>query len=327
MRYTKYVVITSVLFALVLLLTTIVSTKANPGQVIDFEGFSEGDFVDSVYSGHGVSGDAVSGEIAVRGFNPRFGLDVNAAMIFDATCLPGGTPADCTGGCNDLFNPPEGNVLIVSGDLDQSDPDDDARPGAYVWFDFSNWGPGSVTVESVAVQDVDVEELGDAYIQLFAGGSLINEILIPDTGDVGWETVTVGISGVDGMLVNTNASGSILNVRISTEPTAVQLSYFRLAGVRGEKVSLVWETGAEVDNYGFYLYRAAENKFTLASSIHFEPAAGGSGGHTYTYEDPVPRSGVWWYWLSDVDTKGIATYHGPERTHQTFLPVMIAPNR
>jgi hypothetical protein len=327
MRFTKYVVITSVLFALVSLLTSIVSTKANPGQVIDFEGFSEGDFVASVSSGYGVSGDAVSGEIAVRGFNPRFGLDVNAAMIFDATCQPGGTPADCSGGGYDLFNPPEGNVLIVSGDLDQSDPDDDARPGAYVYFDFSSWGPGSVTVESVDVQDVDVEEVGDAYIQLFAGGSLINEILIPDTGDVGWETVTVGIAGVDGMLVNTNASGSILNVRISTEPTAVQLSYFRLAGVRGEKVSLVWETGAEVDNYGFYLYRAAENNITLASSIHFEPAAGGSGGHTYTYEDTVPRNGVWWYWLSDVDTKGIATYNGPERTHQTFLPVMIAPNR
>ncbi|OGO66043.1 MAG: hypothetical protein A2Z45_08245 [Chloroflexi bacterium RBG_19FT_COMBO_55_16] len=326
MRYPKFLVITSVLFALVLLLTTIVSTKANPGQVIDFEGFSEGDFVYSVYSGHGVSGDAVNGDIAVRGYNPRFGLAVNAAMIFDATCQPGGTPADCSGGGYDLFNPAEGNVLIVSADLDQSDPDDDARPGAYVWFDFTNWGPGSVTVESVDVQDVDVEEPGDAYIQLFAGGSLISEILIPDTGD-GWTTVTIGVSGVDGMLVNTNASGSILNVRLSTEPTAVQLSYFRLDSLRGEKVSLVWETGAEVDNYGFYLFRAAENNITLASSIHFEPAAGGSGGHTYTYEDTVPRSGVWWYWLSDVDTKGIATYHGPERTYQTFLPVTLAPNR
>ena len=48
----------------------------------------------------------------------RPGEASNQAMVFDSTCTPGGTPAACTGGDFDLFQPALGNVLIVSEDGD-----------------------------------------------------------------------------------------------------------------------------------------------------------------------------------------------------------------
>ena len=72
-------------------------------SVIDLEGLPEGSIVNSLSYGSGISGDPVSGEVAVFGFNPAFGLDTNAAMIFDSACLPPGTPAGCTGGTVTCF--------------------------------------------------------------------------------------------------------------------------------------------------------------------------------------------------------------------------------
>ena len=64
-----------------------------------------------------------------------------------------------------------------------------------------------------------------------------------------------------------------------------------------------------------------------AERIHFEPAAGGSGGHTYTFTD-TPGSGSWWYFLSDIDTYGVETFHLPDTqtaiySQTTFLPLLV----
>src|SRR3990170_2820001 len=112
------------LVALVLILSPTFAPQASLGAFIDFEGLPEGSIVSSLSFGAGISGDPISGEVTVFGINPVFGPNVNAAMIFDSACLPGGTPADCTGNDSDLFLPAEGNVLIISEDLDSNDPDD-----------------------------------------------------------------------------------------------------------------------------------------------------------------------------------------------------------
>ena len=96
----------ALLFVSILLLTTSVNTQAVPVEaVIDFEGIPEGTIVDELYSGYGISGAPIDGKVIVFGFNPDFAAFTNTAMIFDATCTPGGTPADCSGGDSDLFNP------------------------------------------------------------------------------------------------------------------------------------------------------------------------------------------------------------------------------
>lgn len=308
------------------------SIKAQTASVMDFEGIPAGTIVSSVYSGYGVSGDAVDGEIAVNGFNPNLGEGINAAMIFDATCSPGGTPADCSGGDDDLFNPGLGNGLIISEDLDSSDPDDADVVGAVFEFIFLNWGPGSVTVESLDLQDVEVEETEEAKIQLFADGlddTLIGEVPIPDIGDGNWQTLPINFAGVGSIRIDLQGSGMVDNIRISTEPTAVTLLYFRVDDARKGQVRLSWATASEIDNVGFNLYRSPTASIGKALKVHSEPAGGAAGGHTYTFTDTPPGDGPWWYWLADVDTKGKETFHHPAFVrvifnHFNFLPITIS---
>ena len=96
----------------------------------------------------------------------------------------------------------------------------------------------------------------------------------------------------------------------------------------GIPVDLSWATAAEIDSYGFYINRSADNNLSHAERVHFEPAFGGSGGHTYSYTDTPPDEGPYWYWLSDIDTFGKETFHMPDvaRTlHSNFnyLPLLI----
>ena len=335
--------------ALSFVLLSIFSAQASPGSVINFEGFAPGMIVDSVSYGHGITGDPVDGEVQIFGLNPKFGPDINAAMIFDATC-GGGTPSDCSGGDGDLYNPAEKNVLIISEDLDSTDPDDADLVGAQFHFDFSGFGPtGTVMVGSLDVMDVEFEEFGDAYIEVFdPEGTLIGSVLVPETGNGGIANVPVNISGVASMIVDLDGSGAITNVNLEvpaqetatptptatpTEPTAIKLLYFQVAGVDDQHVDLAWATESEIDNYGFILYRAASNDFSQAAAIHFEPAHGSLAGNTYAFTDAVPRSGEWWYWLSDIDTHGLETKHGSvkatvpaEYAHgefQIFVPLLV----
>ncbi|MFZ1402978.1 MAG: ice-binding family protein [Anaerolineae bacterium] len=113
-------------------------------------------------------------------------------------------------------------------------------------------------------------------------------------------------------------------------PTAVELLYF-MASWNGQTVLLNWATAEEIDNYGFNLYRAPVDDFSLAQLIHFEPSAiqGGTGsGATYRYLDMPPVQGTWWYWLADIDTQGIQTVYNPsvaiavQFQTQIYLPWM-----
>jgi hypothetical protein len=117
-------------------------------------------------------------------------------------------------------------------------------------------------------------------------------------------------------------------------PTAVQLLYFRVDGVSDQQVRLGWATAVEIDNYGFNLYRAGVNDLAHAQLIHFEPAAilGSRLGATYVYTDTVPADGVWWYWLADVNTRGIEAHSTQQAIHadvnvalpyHVYLPVVV----
>ena len=106
---------------------------------------------------------------------------------------------------------------------------------------------------------------------------------------------------------------------------AVELLYF-VVNRDGRTAVLDWATTAEVDNYGFNLYRAPVNDFAQAEKIHFEPAAiqGSPGsGATYRYTDTPPVGGIWWYWLADVDTHGVQTRYNPSVAIALQLPFQI----
>ncbi len=212
-RRTPVTIIGAAIALVALLLATQLLTggaSANPGSVIDFEGLAEGTIVSSVSSGSGISGDVVSGFVSVDGFNPSFPTD-NAAMIFDGTCGSG-----CSGGDVDLEFPVQGNILIVSEDLDSGDPDDNI--GGRLDLDFSGFGPGTVFVNSLVVMDVESSEAAGT-IELFDGGPggvLVTTVNVPITGNNGKATVLIGDVG-DFLRVNFVGSGAIDDINVERE--------------------------------------------------------------------------------------------------------------
>jgi hypothetical protein len=239
-------------------------------------------------------------------------------------------PADCTGNDSDLFNPSFGNTLIISEDLDPSDPDDADVLGSRIRFDFLNLGDGQgADIESLEVHDIEEDqgELEDAKIFFWQGGfdgTILGTADIPHTGDGGSALVPVNFADVDAMGIDLAGSGMINNIRFSAEPTAVELLYFKVDRPLNGEVNLSWATAAEIDNLGFYVYRSSSLSIDEAERIHFEPAAGGSGGHTYTFTD-TPGNGSWWFFLSDIDTYGVETFHLPDTQTAIFSQTIFLP--
>jgi uncharacterized repeat protein (TIGR01451 family) len=115
--------------------------------------------------------------------------------------------------------------------------------------------------------------------------------------------------------VNSYGTPITMTTRVSI-PTAVTLADFRVARQSESQVTLAWTTRMEVDNYGFAIYRAAsyvDDPTRQAENVGFVDATS-PGGADYTFTDNVPSSGVWWYWLVDVDTSGRQTVRASLQT-------------
>jgi hypothetical protein len=77
---------------------------------------------------------------------------------------------------------------------------------------------------------------------------------------------------------------------------------------------LEWETGSEINNLGFHLYRSASEKGPF-SKITQNPIPGlGSSpqGARYRHTDTGLTNGVTYYYkLEDIETTGRTEMHGP----------------
>ena len=181
---------------------TEVSATANANlltTVMDFEGLPEGMIVTQISDGFGISGEPLGG---FTGISTPGEL---GAMIFDGLCN-GGPSNQCTGGDADLYFPAQGNILIITEDGDTNDPDDDGSGGTFV-FDFTNYGPGYVTVGSLVL--LDTEEVG--VVRLFdENGDEIGVQFLGAAGDGQSETVFLGdVPGVAVMTIQLGGSGAV----------------------------------------------------------------------------------------------------------------------
>ncbi len=93
-------------------------------------------------------------------------------------------------------------------------------------------------------------------------------------GDGKSETITVNTTGVVSMLIDLEGSGSIDNIHISTEPTAVELKSFQVEAIDDTQVKVAWETAAEIDNFGFNLYRSQERSLSQGRNDPFRTRGG-----------------------------------------------------
>ncbi len=221
---------------LTLLLTALLGTVGIPraeaveqSSVINFEsGLSAGDIVSTVSVGSGMSG-ADLGTVSIYGTNPDVGG--NTAMIFDATCGgqsvavsdPAFDPSMCSGQDPDLYQPLQGNTLIITEDGDSSDPDDAGGTATYWTFDFGTWGPGEVTVDSIVITDVDFGQVGGTVTVYDSAATVLGVFAIPELGDNTKETVDINTAGVATMVVAPAGSGQIDDIRITADSPIIDL--------------------------------------------------------------------------------------------------------
>jgi lysophospholipase L1-like esterase len=95
--------------------------------------------------------------------------------------------------------------------------------------------------------------------------------------------------------------------------TAIELiSFTAQAGV--DNVTLAWETGTEMDNAGFNIWRseAAQGPYTKLNDALIPAEGDPVFGASYVYidSDGVKRV-TYYYKLEDVDIHGVTTLHGP----------------
>ena len=93
--------------------------------------------------------------------------------------------------------------------------------------------------------------------------------------------------------------------------TAIELISFTAQPLPRGRVLLAWETGTEVDNAGFNLYRATAEEGPYTRIAGLIPAKGSPvAGARYWFLDK-PGFGRFFYQLEDVDIYGGSTMHGP----------------
>jgi hypothetical protein len=103
-------------------------------------------------------------------------------------------------------------------------------------------------------------------------------------------------------------------------PTAVDLISFT-AKRDADKVELKWQTGFEVDNLGFHLYRDVGGErirltpeLLAGSALMVGAGTALTAGRSYTWRDVLPpdiRDIDVQYWLEDIDLDGTRSWHGP----------------
>ncbi|MFK7803941.1 MAG: hypothetical protein AB8G95_20070 [Anaerolineae bacterium] len=112
----------------------------------------------------------------------------------------------------------------------------------------------------------------------------------------------------------------------SVDPTAVELISFSASRSGQNSIEISWETGSEINNFGFRLVRSETSLLTDSVQVHFENSAVTSGpGARYTFKDAGLAPKTYTYWLIDVETTGVETVHGPvefslAKTWQVYLP-------
>ncbi|MGA1867666.1 MAG: DUF2341 domain-containing protein [bacterium] len=97
-------------------------------------------------------------------------------------------------------------------------------------------------------------------------------------------------------------------------PTAVSLTYFRAKGQQDGTMMLSWETAQEIDNLGFYLYKARNpfGPFTRITDKMIPGLSFSVRGKKYTHYDAEVTPGTLYYYkLEDIEIGGKRTMHGP----------------
>ena len=137
----------------------------------------------------------------------------------------------------------------------------------------------------------------------------------------GPEAVAVGDFNLDGkpdLAVANGSNNTVSELLNRAMPTAVKLVSFTAAADDGGRMLLKWQTGFEVDNLGFNIYREQGGirtritpQLVAGSALTDGPGTSLLSGHTYYWADTPPEAESVRYRLEDIDLNSKSTLNGP----------------
>ncbi|MEM8534345.1 MAG: SdrD B-like domain-containing protein [Chloroflexota bacterium] len=120
---------------------------------------------------------------------------------------------------------------------------------------------------------------------------------------------------------------------VALDPAAIVLEQFT-ATWQQDTVVVAWETSAELDSWGFHLYRSADRTWDNATQVTEQlilAQGRGQGGANYQWTDADVTPGTTYtYWLVETELDGSTHRYGPAQTtvtpktadYQIFLPIV-----
>jgi hypothetical protein len=213
-------------------------------------------------------------------------VTLNASQLFD------GAKSDC------VNTPVSAGSHLGSGYYLTSDPTTNTVQPGFTFFSGANCtGTGTDAAFVITpVRNGDWQFFSDTITNVPAGTLSMRASLFVGAFMTG-QTPTVYYDDLD----------------FEAELLAVRLASFRAArSHRG--VVVRWRTGSEVDTLGFNVFRQRGSGSRVRVNRRLLPAVGAVAGSSYSFTDRrAPRHSALRYWLQDVDTHGVRTWHGPVR--------------
>ncbi len=291
-----------------------------------------------VYSGYiGGSGDDVGQAIAVDGSGNAYvtGYTTSTAATFPVTVGP-----DLThNGGNDVFVAKvnaAGTALVYCGYIGGSGAEIgngvavDGSGNAYVvGSTTSTEATFPVTVGPDLTYNGGIRDAFVAEVNA-AGTALVYAGYIGGSGDdvaYGVAVDSAGNAYVVGSTTSTEATFPVtvgpdltyngvtdaFVTKVGAVATAVELMSFEALPL-DSAVELRWETGSELNNLGFHLYRSlsAEGPYERITSTVIPGLGSSPVGASYSYVDGGLANGTtYFYKLEDIETTGKTKLHGP----------------
>ncbi len=185
--------------------------------------------------------------------------------------------------------------------------------GSYTGWGTVTWNQGNIEGRiTVAVLDNTGTPTGLSATTTTTGEGSIDISSLATTGATASIRLQATLDDVDGPESGTSPQLTDWTVAPGA-PTAVELVSFTAVGLDGA-VELIWETGSEMDNLGFHLYRSLSEEGPCERiTASLIPGLGSSpAGARYSYRDTGLANGVtYFYELEDIETTGQTKRHGP----------------
>ncbi|KPL02182.1 MAG: hypothetical protein AMJ90_06510 [candidate division Zixibacteria bacterium SM23_73_2] len=108
--------------------------------------------------------------------------------------------------------------------------------------------------------------------------------------------------------------------------TEVALAAFDVM-VDNKAITLNWQTGNEIDNLGFNVYRSKtqDGEFSRINTDMISAKGSAFAGASYSFTDENVTSGATYYYkLEDIDVDGFNTFHGPIMAKAVAAPTQFA---